>query len=46
MSIGVAPLGAGGRASLNGCLTEADEAMYEAKSRGRNGVVSTPRLAA
>jgi diguanylate cyclase (GGDEF)-like protein len=46
MSIGVAPLGAGGRASLNGCLTEADEAMYEAKARGRNGVVSSARLAA
>lgn len=46
ISVGVAPLGAGGRASLQGCLHEADEAMYEAKSRGRNSVVSSRRMAA
>jgi diguanylate cyclase (GGDEF)-like protein len=46
ISVGVAPLGASGRASLQGCLTEADEAMYEAKAQGRNAVVSSARLAA
>ncbi len=46
ISVGIAPLGAGGRASIHGCLTEADEAMYKAKSQGRNAVVSSARLAA
>ncbi len=44
ISVGVAALRAGGGESLQNCLTEADEAMYEAKARGRNAVASSARL--
>lgn len=46
VSAGVAALAPGGAANLQGWLSQADEAMYEAKSRGRNTVVASLRLAA
>ncbi len=46
LSIGISDLGAGPRMALQTYLSEADQAMYEAKSRGRNSVVARRRLAA
>lgn len=46
ISVGVARLVGGGMTSLQDCLSQADDAMYKAKARGRNGVVTSGRLAA
>jgi len=45
VSVGVAAIGPG-TATMHGWLSAADEAMYRAKSAGRNRVVASPPLAA